>query len=328
MAASGSCDAPGSIAAVATVYQSPLDGDGVWTWSESDSNRGHPAAPGEDTSTFALVARCVRRDDVNRSRTHSITIQSPWLQAALQEHVFRDYPDVTSTAGTMEFKVPFKPFLHRWGDLLALARGSEDAVDGTARTHAALLYDLLKVEAGDAVETLRGYISSRTITFERLWMIYQPGITVVSSYYGRRRVFELCKAEYHEADGKPSMQLQCEYIDWGGSSFGRATVNFGIPSFRGTRDIASLEAYPLEPLDVLLQRGDTYVFEVEGDEGGRPSATSFRGEGGDMGLNLSSLRTPQSGLCVCCIVYFPECCNMYFKFLTMGYSMFCKNKCL
>ncbi|KAK0730126.1 P-loop containing nucleoside triphosphate hydrolase protein [Lasiosphaeris hirsuta] len=258
-----SLEPAGSVSSVKNIYRSPKDDDGNWTWVDKYPEDVEEAAENEETETFAVLVRNVKSNDSRKKlEAHSIIVQSPWLKKALGE-VLEDYPGVACELKRLEFEAPFKPFVHRWHELVKY-RERTDLEDKT-KEHLALLHDILKYEIGDSIKAFEDYVRNGVISFQHLWMIFQPGQAVVCPYKGPLSAFELAETEYMRNNCGQFLQLKCECVDYSGKNFGRAQESINITEFIGTKKITGLNVYPLvfhegkdELVEKLTKRGEIF----------------------------------------------------------------------
>ncbi|KAH8896504.1 hypothetical protein GQ53DRAFT_629247, partial [Thozetella sp. PMI_491] len=173
-----------------------------------------------------------------------ISVQSPYLIRALTENILNGYPGISHETSKLEFRAPFQPILHRWGDLLKLIM--RDNLDGTTKAHMAILHQILERELLGTVTAFQQHILSRDITFDHAWMIFQPGCIVVSSAGPGLAAFELERAEYTENQLGKFLRLHCECIDWHGAQYCRRISKIDLSEFEGTKEIKSLQTFPIE----------------------------------------------------------------------------------
>ncbi|KAH8699358.1 P-loop containing nucleoside triphosphate hydrolase protein [Phaeosphaeriaceae sp. PMI808] len=211
--------APGSIKEIKNIYKSPKDADGNWTWVEKYPKDVAKAAESDETAKFAIIA-------------HSIIVQSPWLKRALGEHILKDYPSITCKLSRV-----------KWVELMKFRKGKD--IDEITKAHTTLLHDFLKHEISDTIKAFEDYILNAVITFDHLWMIFQPGATVVSKSKDTLAAFELERSEYNESHLGKFLQLKCECVGWSGKHFGRRKENICVLEFHGTEKIQKLHAFPL-----------------------------------------------------------------------------------
>jgi len=254
---------PGSISSIKNLFQLSKDSDGENKWVDKPPENVPEPGENQETAKFAVIVRNIKStDSLKTLEAHSIIIQSPWLKKALGRHVLKDYPGVTCELSRLEFQAPFKPFVHRWAELLNYKNRKN--LDETMRKHVNLLYDVLKHEIGDKIKVYEDYVLTGVITYEHLWMIFQPGGTLISEN-GPMAAFELESSEYIKNDDGEFLRLKCEYVSWDGKQFGRGSQRIDLEKFRGTKNIQALEAVPLRFHDGkesvkrdLIDRGEKF----------------------------------------------------------------------
>jgi hypothetical protein len=236
----------GSLAAMKNIYKSPTDKDGNWTWVDRYPDDVEEAAENEESEKFAIVVRNVKSNDSRKKlEADSIIVQSPLLKAALGE-ILAKYPGVACKLKRLVFDAPFEPFVHRWDEFDKYMQRSD--LDATTSEHMAVLHDILKYEIGDDIDAYKDYVTRGVISFQHLWMIFQPGRVVLSAHKGHMSAFELDETEYIDENdqGKKFLRLCCSCVDYSGKDFGRCQENIDIPVFLGTKKITGLNAFPLK----------------------------------------------------------------------------------
>ena len=233
----------GSLSSVKHIYGTKEDDDeDRYTWLDKYPEEVQEAAENEETARHAFVIRNVKSYDSRKKlKVHSIIIQSPWLKNALAE-ILKDYPGVTCELERLVFDAPFEPFVHRWGDLLKFRAKSHDE---KTMEHMDLLYDVLKEELKDTIRAFEDYVAHGVITFEHLWIIFQPGSVVVSSYMGLPLGAEFQSGSVEKTECGLAYQLYCDCIDWNGERYGRLPRVINLYAFKGTKLIQDLDAFPL-----------------------------------------------------------------------------------
>lgn len=160
--------AVGSVSEVKNIYKSSTDKDGVWTWVNKYPEDVEEPAENAVTDTYAVLVRNVKSQDGRKKlEAHSIVVQSPWLQKALGDVILKDYPGVACELKRLTFEAPFKPFIHRWFELLAYMKQPD--LDATTKEHLIVLHDILKYEIGDSIKAYEDYVLNGVVTFEHLW---------------------------------------------------------------------------------------------------------------------------------------------------------------
>ncbi len=139
-------------------------------------------------------------------------------------------------------------------------------LDDETKGAVVLLYDFLKREIGDQIKLLESYNDTKSIAYEHLWMVFEPGKMAVSSEFGSNSVFEIVYTSYedHYRRGK-YFGVNCHAIEWDGTRFGRRRIELKISEFHGTQSIEILSVMPLrfcrekkELQKRLMTRGEKY----------------------------------------------------------------------
>ena len=253
---------PGSICDVKSLYQGPEDNQGRAQWVDKYPEDAEEAAENEETEKYALIARKKKCFDGRRKfDIDSIIVHSPELKEILGR-VFKDYPGISCELHRLVFSAPFEQFVHRWTEFTAEL---ESAKPGKAKEHLELLHSLLKEELKDTIKALEDYVVHGIITYQHLWVIFQPGAIVYTTQGGTPKALSFSNGYYTKTNCGPCYQLSLQAVGWGGSSFGRSTEYIQIYSWTGTRPIKDLHALPLSlhPKEEairssLIERGRKY----------------------------------------------------------------------
>ncbi|KAF6817782.1 AAA ATPase family protein [Colletotrichum sojae] len=232
----------GSISETKNIYSTPKDSDGNWTWVDEYPEDVHEAAENEETEQYAVLVRNIKSSNSRKKlEAHSIVIQSPWLKTALGE-ILDGYTGVACELERLEFEAPFHPFVHRWSDFCKYMK--KTGLDEKTKEHLDILHGILQYEIGDSIKVFEDYVAKGVITFEHLWMIFQPGAIVLSAHKGPLSAFELEETEYKATQCGKYLELSADCVDYGGKTFGRYGESIKVPEFLGTKKITGLNAYP------------------------------------------------------------------------------------
>lgn len=205
---SGPKEEKGSVTNVKNIYREKDEND-EWTWVDEYPKTVKEAAENEETEKFALIVRNQKSTDSRKKlEAHSIIIQSPWLKTALT-HILEDYPGVTCELHRLVFDAPFAPFVHRWASFLKYMKRPD--LDEKTKEHLNLLLDVLKYEIGDKIKDFEDYVLNGVITFESLWMIFQPGGVIIAAHKGPLSAFELVETEYVKNQCGAFLKIDCGY---------------------------------------------------------------------------------------------------------------------
>lgn len=234
----------GSISDVKNIYRSPQDKDGQWTWVNKYPEDVEDAAENEETARYAVLVRNIKSPDSRKKlEAHSIVIQSPWLKTALG-HILEDYPGVACELERLIFEAPFKPFVHRWKGMAKYRE--RDDLDDTTKEHLTILHNILQYEIGDNIKVFEDYMEKGVVTYEHLWMVFQPGSPILAAHKGPLSAFELDDTVYMDTQQRGKfLRINCDCVDYDGKSFRRCREKIDIPQFIGTMSIIELSAYPL-----------------------------------------------------------------------------------
>ncbi|KAH7095124.1 P-loop containing nucleoside triphosphate hydrolase protein [Paraphoma chrysanthemicola] len=256
--------AEGSLSSTKSLYQGPKDSNKKWTWLDKEPENVADAAENEETAQHAFITRLQKAEDSRKKyEIHSIIIQSPFLKTALTE-ILEDYTGVHCGLRRLEFEAPFRPFVHRWPQLLQYKARSD--LDPDTAKHIELLHDVLRAELKDVIKALEDYVDHGIVTFEHVWTIYQPGTIIYSSSHnGAHGAYRLRSGSYVKTQCGMMYQLNIEAIDWNGTNFGRSVEVIRIPEFLGTVPILALRAFPLslhpheeKVKELLISRGKKF----------------------------------------------------------------------
>ncbi|KAK8074186.1 hypothetical protein PG994_005085 [Apiospora phragmitis] len=248
---------------VKNIYKSPKDKDGVWTWVNKYPEDAEDAAENEVTAQYAVLVRNIKSPDSRKKlKAHSIVVQSPWLKTALGK-ILEDYPGVVCELERLIFEAPFQPFVHRWKGFVKYRE--RENLDDTTKEHLTILHNILQYEMGHSIKVFEDYVEKGVVTYENLWMVFQPGAPVLAAHKGPLSAFELEDTTYTENRCGKFVRLRCDCIDYDGKAFGRCQENIDISEFVGTKRITELSAYPLtfhprpdEIRDSLIKRGQLF----------------------------------------------------------------------
>ena len=122
----------------------------------------------------------------------------------------------------------------------------EDEEDEETRDHLDLLYRTMETELKDDLKARDDFVVNKVITWDTLWMIFEPGTIVFGENEKQGCAFRLQSGSYVENKCGDAFALVCEKIDWDGENFGFASNTLCIYKFQGTRRITQLWVYPLE----------------------------------------------------------------------------------
>ena len=234
---------PGMMTDVKNLYQGKPDSQGLSAWVDKYPDDLEEAGENADSARYALLIRNKKCYDGRKNlEIDSIVVQSPLLKAILGT-VLKDYPGITTGLDRLTFKPPFEPFVHRWDRLTRALNGEHDT---ETKAHLDLFHRILEAELRDKIKARDDFVAHGVITFEHVWMIFEPGSIVYSMEDGQDCAARLLTGRYTETRCGRIYQMHCQNIDWDGEYFGYGSEVYSIPAFAGTTPITNLSTYPLE----------------------------------------------------------------------------------
>ena len=253
---------PGMISEIKNLYQGKKDDYGNRPWVETYPDDLDDPVENEKTAQFALLIRNKKCHSGRKKLTiASIVVQSPLLKNALKP-VFEDYPGITTTLERLEFEPPFAAFVYRWNGFCAAVTNEQDP---TVKSHLELLHGVLETEMKDDIKARDDLLAHNVITYDYLWMLFEPGSVVVTAKGGQDQAVLLTSGDYTTVCNCPVYSLTCKNVDWDGSDFGYGSARYNIPAFSGTAPISSLLAFPImyhsekdEATERLIARGKVF----------------------------------------------------------------------
>lgn len=248
----------GMICEVTNLYQSKPDKYGSFIWVDKYPADLEDPVENAKTARYALLVRNKRSNDTRKKlRIDSIMVQSPLLKTAIGR-VLKNYPGITTSLDRLEFRPPFKPFVHRWADLVAALKDEEDTA---TKSHLELFHRIMEEELRDELKARDDYILNKVITYDTCWMLFEPDTIVLEEGASGKCALRVKDAEYETS----FFMLSCERVDWDGDAFGLAQSRLLIFPFSGTTAITDLETFPLQyhenPTHVkkeLIERGKVF----------------------------------------------------------------------
>ncbi|KAI4192882.1 MAG: hypothetical protein LQ348_003017 [Seirophora lacunosa] len=234
---------PGMIPQIKNLYPGEKDEHGRFTTTDKVPENLPEPEETDETGRYALLIRNNKCYDGRKSLSiASIIVQSPLLKKVLC-WVLKDYPCMAPELDRLEFVSPFRPFVHRWQRLTDALNNESDPV---TESHIQLFYHALEKELEVTLEARDDFIAHKTITFNSLWMIFEPGDVVFTNVSKRPVAARLSSAGVFQGRHEDLYRLECDKIYGGGDSFGWGHLQYDIPEFDGMAKIADLVTYPLK----------------------------------------------------------------------------------
>ncbi|KAK0619674.1 hypothetical protein B0T14DRAFT_519665 [Immersiella caudata] len=227
---------PGMMSEIKEFYRDSSDSD--WDeWAPDDVERDHSA----ESAQHAIIAYRQKKGRRSGLFLHSLKIQSPLVRRIL-ETVFEGYEGISTKLKELVHYAPFHEFYFRWH---LFEKAYNDETDGETKRHLDLLYPIISKEILPHIEAMEDYTKNDVITFDHLWAIFPPGMTVYSTVDDRDRLFEVRKTKYlKDFSGNPYLSVSCRYIDTDGKRFGYMKDDLSIYEFSGVMKITELDVMP------------------------------------------------------------------------------------
>ncbi|KAJ6035920.1 AAA family ATPase [Penicillium herquei] len=233
---------PGSVCCAHYLYQTAPDERGYSSWSEEPPKDLYKAGENTISGKKALIVRKVKCYDGRRSfEMDSIVIQSQFLKEFLAK-VMKGYPGITFTLTRVEFKSPFKPFIHRWDDF---CQERDSIQDPKVKSHVDLLYGILKEELSDLISEISDLLKSVVMTHRLIWALFEPGKVIYSVIDDRQRAFIFLSGDFDPTPNKRDFLINARYIDSDGTNFGYRYQQLCIKPYEDTTAIMNLPVFPL-----------------------------------------------------------------------------------
>ncbi|KAF3398203.1 hypothetical protein F1880_005613 [Penicillium rolfsii] len=119
--------------------------------------------------------------------------------------------------------------------------------DSAHTEHLRLLVHHLKQAYASISQRLESMLQHGHITYDLLWALFKPGCHVYTTCIGTKepRCVKFDAGEEISQNDETWFNLECRFLDYDGVKFGEAGIFLRVPKFRGSKPIATLEAYPL-----------------------------------------------------------------------------------
>ncbi|KAL8713690.1 MAG: hypothetical protein Q9220_002216 [cf. Caloplaca sp. 1 TL-2023] len=233
---------PGMIAEVKNLYPGERDELGRVLPTDQIPELPEPEET-EETARYALFIRHRKCFGSQKGLAiSSVVVQSPLLKKVLC-WVLKDYPCMAPELDRLEVVAPFRPFIHRWQRLTDALNNEKDP---ETKSHIQLFYDALKSELDLTLETRDDFAAHKTITFNSLWMIFEPGDVIIATLNKRQVAARLKNSLIHVGKHEDVYRLECEVIVANAGKWGWTNQWFDIPEYGGMQKIEELSAYPLK----------------------------------------------------------------------------------
>ena len=151
----------GMITDVKNLYEGKPDSRNRSTWVDKYPDDLEEAGENDETARYALLIRNKKCYNGRKMlEIDSVVVQSPLLKKALGS-ILDAYPGITTTLDRLTFEAPFRPFIHRWTNLVAALESEEDP---ETKSHLDLFHRTMEEELKDDLKARDDYILNKAIT--------------------------------------------------------------------------------------------------------------------------------------------------------------------
>ncbi|OQE69864.1 hypothetical protein PENNAL_c0126G04017 [Penicillium nalgiovense] len=207
-----------------------------------------PTETSNDLDDYAKYAFVVRKrvDRTSKEVVPFIDIKSEGLRDILRD-VLHDIKAVSlmedKPSIEQNFLFHFLPELDRYAENMDSSSDHESA----HAEHLLLLIEHLKHAYTSTLQHLESMLRHSHITYDLLWALFKPGCHVYTTCIGTKepRCVIFDAGEEITQNDETWFNLECRFLDYDGVKFGEAGIFLRVPKFRGSKPIATLEAYPL-----------------------------------------------------------------------------------
>ncbi|KAJ5253811.1 hypothetical protein N7524_010991 [Penicillium chrysogenum] len=198
----------------------------------------------DDYAEYAFVVR-ERVDLTSKEIVPFIDIKSEGLRDMLRD-MLRDIKAVSLMEDKPSIEQNF--LFHFLPELDRCAENMDSSLDHrSAHAEHLLLIDHLKHVYASTLQRLESMLQHGHITYDLLWALFKPGCHVYTTCIGTKepRCVIFDAGEEITQNDETWFNLECRFLDYDGVKFGKAGIFLRVPKFRGSKPIATLEAYPL-----------------------------------------------------------------------------------
>ncbi|KAI1822693.1 P-loop containing nucleoside triphosphate hydrolase protein [Xylaria intraflava] len=233
-----------------TLYNHNTDPQSQARWSEFQDPVAEEKRLKELGKAFAVIHRQskVEKDGLTSWVTTSLEAQSPRLRELL-DTIFSDYPSWYPDGQPYAVAPPFQPYVHRWEAFLGVCRRNHP--DEKTADELQLLRRELASRIDGSLSALDKVRKTGAISFQNLWLLWNPGSLVMSSAPGPIRVFKFVQATFTPATRvEPAhYDLTLAHAEWNGGYCGLGASHERVVEYKEPISVKKLPVYPVEFAD-------------------------------------------------------------------------------
>lgn len=226
---------------------------------------------GEKKDWWQLFAFCVvRRWDSDGDLDETCLYVNPQPLRQLLKDVIGDYPSDPIDVEDVQISAPYHSLFHYRKQIEEVGlKRFEDAEDAQSLEQLRLLLDWIKTTFELEIAAHERCLSSdsKAIAYDKLWTLYAPHTLVHAKINNHHRLFSVINYYYDDDDADDAaFNINGNFVDYDGESFGTRRADLAIPKFSGTRDVSTHEVRPLsfvegadEIREAVLSRGRRFA---------------------------------------------------------------------
>lgn len=167
-------------------------------------------------------------------------INSQHLKDILKNTI-SSFPGVNFQTKDITVDAPYRVLFHYKDEL---QQAGEALESDEAKEHHKLLIDFIHEQFADTIEETENLLEQGLISYQHLWTIFRPGMTIYAPVFGQPRAFTL--NNYSFSCDPPGLNLHMDFVDFDGEDFGTRTTGRLVSAFSGAEKITDLSAYPIQ----------------------------------------------------------------------------------
>jgi hypothetical protein len=235
--------ASGELVFTQTFYEGPPTCTCCKNWVEKEPN-DIPKDVKQKYVGAAIVVYKSKDHDSNtigslkKFKAQSVAIQSPVIRKEIKP-IIEKYGSFVEEKQVFSISSPFNNLFFSHSQILRLYESYEE--DSEEKTNLKLLVDVMKDLFRDLSPMVTNLHSRGAIDETHLWTLFPKGILAYKNMWGQDRAYEVLSFRKNG----PDWVLLLRFVTFNGTTFVLETTPVKIRGFKGTRDIDSLEIYPL-----------------------------------------------------------------------------------
>lgn len=226
---------------------------------------------GEKKDWWQLFSFCiVRRWDSDGDLDETCLYVNPQPLRQLLKDVIGNYPSDPIDVDDVQISSPYHSLFHYRKQLEEVGQKRfEDSGDSQSLEQLKLLLGWIRTNFELEIAAHERCLSStsKAVAYDKLWTLFTPGTIVHAKANNHHRLFRVVNYWYDDDDDEaPGFNLNTDFVDYDGESFGNRRIDLCIRKYGGTREISANEVQPLEFVEdaaeireTLLARGKKFA---------------------------------------------------------------------